>query len=80
MVASSQFPVAVIPRDREGVLPLGAHSTSPARRGSPWSIDEPAGDIFGRDVCVNEEQDFLGEIPSNSWGCITNPLSVSCAL
>ena len=62
------FPVVEIPRDHEGVLPLISLSTSPVHRGFPWGIDEPASEIFGRDVCVIEEEGFLGDVAIQTRG------------
>ena len=77
MATSSQGPavlsVVEIPRDHQGVLRPSSLSTSPVHRGFSWRIDELAGDIFGRDVCVIEEGGFpwlYGH--ANSCGCITN--------
>ena len=70
------LPVVEIPRDREGVLPQSSLSTSPDHRGFSWSIDEP-GVIFGRDVSVIEEEDFLGDMGIQTR-CTTNSLSASC--
>ena len=78
MVASSRAPavlrVVVIPRDRECVLPLNSHSTSPAHCGLSWSIDELARDISGRDVCVIQEGRFPGHSYSLRRLCIMKML------
>ena len=69
--APAVLPIVVVPRDRECVLPLSSHPTSPAHCGFSRGIDELAGDIFGRDVGVIQEEDFLGDMGIRTRGDVS---------